>query len=185
MADGVVLNAMSGGSTCAADEIAGEKFQRIKLVHGVDSTNDGDVATINGLPVKEVLNTIDFGGSATATLFIDVSVVGTYSSEISVAGGTLFIVRSEFKTTSADTCEVRPWVKDANGTETWTAGAKFTVSGTDVEDGSGPGSAVTLEQTGTWYFGQTYRVDVRGWTTICFQVVTAPTTGVSMWGDLV
>lgn len=51
MADNVTLNAGSGGDTIAADEISGAKYQRIKLVHGPDGTNEGDVSTVNPLPV--------------------------------------------------------------------------------------------------------------------------------------
>lgn len=42
------------GATVAADEIAaasGIYYQRIKLIHGVDGVNDGDVAKTNPLPV--------------------------------------------------------------------------------------------------------------------------------------
>lgn len=52
MADNTTLNAMSGGDSVGADEISGVKYQRIKLIHGADGTNDGDVSTSNGLPVQ-------------------------------------------------------------------------------------------------------------------------------------
>lgn len=51
MADDVVLNAMSGGDTVAADEIAGKKHQRIKLIKGAEGVNDGDISDANPLPV--------------------------------------------------------------------------------------------------------------------------------------
>ena len=51
MADNTTLNAGAGGDVIASDDIGGVKFQRIKLVHGVDGTNAGDVATSNPLPV--------------------------------------------------------------------------------------------------------------------------------------
>lgn len=51
MADNTVLNPGSGGVTVGDDDIAGVKYQRIKLIHGVDGTNDGDVAKTNPLPV--------------------------------------------------------------------------------------------------------------------------------------
>jgi len=54
MADSVVLDAMTGGDTIAADDVGGAKYQRIKLVHGADGVNAGDVATSNGLPVQVV-----------------------------------------------------------------------------------------------------------------------------------
>ncbi len=52
MADNVALNAGSGGSTVASDDIAGLQFQRMKLIHGADGVNAGDVSTSNGLPVQ-------------------------------------------------------------------------------------------------------------------------------------
>jgi len=39
------------GDTYASDDINGVKTQRIKLTHGVDGVNDGDVARTNPLPV--------------------------------------------------------------------------------------------------------------------------------------
>lgn len=40
------------GKSIATDEIGGINFQRVKLIHGADGTNDGDVSLVNGLPVK-------------------------------------------------------------------------------------------------------------------------------------
>lgn len=54
MADSVTLDAMTGGDTIAADDISGAKYQRIKLVHGADGVNAGDVSTANGFPVQVV-----------------------------------------------------------------------------------------------------------------------------------
>jgi len=53
MADNTVLNAGSGGDTMASDDIGGIKFQRVKLIHGADGVNAGDVATGNPLPVVQ------------------------------------------------------------------------------------------------------------------------------------
>src|SRR6187402_74336 len=53
MADNVTTNAGSGGDVVAADDISGVKYQRIKLIHGADGTNDGDVASANPLPVED------------------------------------------------------------------------------------------------------------------------------------
>lgn len=51
MADGTVINPGTGGDTVATDDIGGVKFQRVKLIHGADGSNDGDVATTNPFPV--------------------------------------------------------------------------------------------------------------------------------------
>ena len=61
MADNVTLNPGIGGAVVAADEINGAQFQRIKLVHGADGINAGDVSVGNPLPVA---------GNFTATLSI-------------------------------------------------------------------------------------------------------------------
>lgn len=50
MADNSTLPAT--GESIATDDIGGTKFQRIKLVHGADGTNDGDVSATNPLPVR-------------------------------------------------------------------------------------------------------------------------------------
>jgi hypothetical protein len=52
MADNVTLPGAS--EVIATDEIAGAQFQRIKLIHGANGINDGDVSTVNGLPVQGV-----------------------------------------------------------------------------------------------------------------------------------
>ncbi len=41
------------GDVVAADEIGGVKFQRMKLVHGADGVNAGDVSDTNPLPVSD------------------------------------------------------------------------------------------------------------------------------------
>jgi len=51
MADNTTLNAGTGGDIIASDEIGGAKYQRIKLIHGPDNTNDGDIERANPLPV--------------------------------------------------------------------------------------------------------------------------------------
>lgn len=40
------------GEVYASDDIAGVKFPRVKLIHGADGSNDGDVALTNPLPVR-------------------------------------------------------------------------------------------------------------------------------------
>jgi hypothetical protein len=49
MADNVTLPGT--GTIAAADEIGGVQYQRVKLIHGPDGVNSGDVAPGNGLPV--------------------------------------------------------------------------------------------------------------------------------------
>lgn len=47
MADNTPQN---GTDTIATDDIGGVKFQRVKLIHGADGTNAGDVSDANALP---------------------------------------------------------------------------------------------------------------------------------------
>lgn len=51
MADNTTMNPGTGGDTIGADEVAGVKYQRIKLIHGADGVNAGDVAEDNPYPV--------------------------------------------------------------------------------------------------------------------------------------
>lgn len=52
MADNVDIT-QGSGTTIAADEISGVKFQRIKLVHGANGVNDGDSEYANPFPVRQ------------------------------------------------------------------------------------------------------------------------------------
>lgn len=61
MADNVNLNAMSGGSVVGADDISSVYYQRIKLIHGTDGSNAGDVSTSNGLPVSLIAGAASIG----------------------------------------------------------------------------------------------------------------------------
>lgn len=52
MADNTILNAGAGGDTIASDDIGGVKYQRVKLIHGADGVNAGDVSNVNPLPIN-------------------------------------------------------------------------------------------------------------------------------------
>lgn len=52
MADDVVVNPGVGGATIGADLVLGVAYQRIKLIHGADGVNAGDVALGNPLPTR-------------------------------------------------------------------------------------------------------------------------------------
>lgn len=80
MADNIVLGSGDGlGDTLAADEIGGIKFQREKLVHGIDGTNDGDVAATNPLPVNAALRTdvMQDGNTQLTPKFAVINVAGS------------------------------------------------------------------------------------------------------------
>lgn len=75
MADNTILPlGAQDGDTYAADDISSVKYQRVKLVHGVDGTNDGDVARTNALPVGLSFSTrSDTYTTATSGTQVDVS----------------------------------------------------------------------------------------------------------------
>lgn len=60
MADNTTLNPGSGGDIAAADDIAGVKYQRVKLTLGADGVNDGDVSAANPVPVAGSLSVSNF-----------------------------------------------------------------------------------------------------------------------------
>ena len=72
MADNTSLSSGSGGDVIATDDVAGVKFQRIKLIHGADGVNDGDVSAANPLPVTVSSTTL--AGSTTVTIDYDTGV---------------------------------------------------------------------------------------------------------------
>jgi hypothetical protein len=55
VADDIALTKVAASTqavgNCATDDIGGRHFQRIKLIHGADGVNDGDVSTANGFPI--------------------------------------------------------------------------------------------------------------------------------------
>lgn len=80
MADGVAITAGSGTNIFTDDLGASGHAQRIKLIHGVDGTNDGDVAKSNPLP------TYNYGRSSTVSVTPTVSTTPAYTAK-DVAGG--------------------------------------------------------------------------------------------------
>ena len=54
MADNVQLSPGFGGDVVAADDIAGTKYQRVKIAVGSDGNYDGDASTATPLPVHDV-----------------------------------------------------------------------------------------------------------------------------------
>lgn len=73
MAENTVIPLGAGGDTIATDDIAGIKFQRIKLVHGVDGINAGDVATSNPLPVGDAGGTLTVDAPVGTPVFVRLS----------------------------------------------------------------------------------------------------------------
>lgn len=90
MADTFVTNAGSGGATFASDDIGGVHYPRLKLSHGADGTNDGDVARTNPLPVQayQDVSTLRSGGDALtpARVIIDAATSGDNTLVAAVSG---------------------------------------------------------------------------------------------------
>lgn len=66
MADNSTLPAT--GDVIASDDISGIKFQRMKLIHGADGVNDGDISNTNPLPTKQINPTTSTVISISASL---------------------------------------------------------------------------------------------------------------------
>lgn len=78
-------NIAVAGATIAADEISSVHYQRAKLVHGVDGTNDGDVASSNPLPVADDVRAT--GGASMSHL---VAAATTNATSVKTAAGTVY-----------------------------------------------------------------------------------------------
>ncbi len=88
MADDITLPGT--GSVVAADEISNVKYQRVKLIHGADGTNDGDVSAANPYPVLSKGGFVSTNNSSTSTLtsgsvFTGTSDDVTHYSSVSVS----------------------------------------------------------------------------------------------------
>lgn len=89
MADDVQLSANIGvGVVAAADAILGVYYQRIKLIHGADGVNAGDVATANPLPTADY--PVTAGGPSTLHA---VAAASNNATSIKAAAGQLYAVR--------------------------------------------------------------------------------------------
>jgi hypothetical protein len=64
MADNTQLSPGADGDVIGSDDIAGVKYQRVKLIHGADGVNAGDVASGNPLPVTLGLTDAQLRASA-------------------------------------------------------------------------------------------------------------------------
>ena len=75
MADNVTLPGT--GAAVASDDIAGAQYQRIKLIHGADGVNAGDVSTANPLPVVDAAGNVLTGAVDEAAPGDDTASAGT------------------------------------------------------------------------------------------------------------
>lgn len=87
MADTITLP--GGGVVVASDDILGVQYQRIKLIHGADGVNGGDVASTNPLPVTPLNATPDITASGTLTAAaqtVVLSLAGQSGAAVQVGG---------------------------------------------------------------------------------------------------
>jgi hypothetical protein len=167
-----------GKETGGADDIAGVKYPRVKIIVGADGTNDGDVASGNPMPVsdaggsltvdgtvavtdlatlataskqdlaKGVLDTIDADTGAIATDIAALEVLQT-----TIAGDTTSI---DGKITACDTGSIA-------GTVTANAGADLNTSALALEAGGNLAAAATdlaaIEVLETTIAGDTTSID--------------------------
>jgi hypothetical protein len=124
MADDVLIT-QGAGTSIGADEISSVKYQRIKLIHGADGVNAGDVSTANPLPVTPIVNAgrvqgkVDNADTTTARAVV-AAIASNYvyitSLIISVA------VAGNYWLEDADATQITPkFYFPANGGLTWTA----------------------------------------------------------------
>jgi hypothetical protein len=133
MADNITLPGAS--SVVAADDIGGAKYQRVKLIHGIDGTNDGDVAKTNPLPVTTDTRTISCVGMASTfrTLGNAAALQNIFSIENSAGSTVLVSVKNisvEMDATSALTANM-PLVKLSRPTALPTGGTVLSKGVTD------------------------------------------------------
>lgn len=95
MTDNTILPVpTTSGDVIATDDIGGVKFQRVKLIHGADGVNDGDVSTVNPLPVEiqGSLGTADTKALGSALVAGDVGLVtNTVIHGVTTAGGGAYV----------------------------------------------------------------------------------------------
>jgi hypothetical protein len=137
--DDIELNAGSGGDVVGADLIGTTKYQRIKLIHGSDGVNDGDVSSANPLPVTDTATKVDDAAFTPATS--RVMVIGAVFDDVAPdsvnegdAGAPRMSANRNLYTTIRDAAgNERGLNVDANGAIAVTDGS----STLSVDDGAG------------------------------------------------
>jgi len=122
MADNVDITEGSG-KVIGGDDISSVIYQRIKLIHGADGTNDGDISTANPFPVELTDNNqtvvADIGNMLTALQLIDnpVKVLGTATyTEGGTSGNVIGVVRNDTLATLVNTDnEIAPLQVNSDG----------------------------------------------------------------------
>lgn len=156
MADNVTVDTITGTPVVASDDIAGVQYQRIKLIHGINGTNDGDVSTANPLPVGDAGGslTVDDGGtSLTVDGTVEVTNAGLTALNGAISGTevqvdvvtmpTVAVTGTFYQATQPVSIASAVPVTDNSGTLTVDdGGLSLTVDGT-----------IAATQSGTWNVG--------------------------------
>lgn len=158
MADNTTLNTGSGGDVIASDDISAVKYQRIKLVHGIDGTNDGDVARTNPFPVGRYFSTRSDTYTATGNgTTVDVSVKPCCKFSLQVKGtgaaATTWTVRLEGSLDNTNFFELmrhastNPVGNNADGSVVWVDAGPFLYFRSRCSDTLTLGSATNIVAT--------------------------------------
>ena len=94
MADNATVSTTGGNETIAADEVSSVKYQRIKLIHGIDGVNDGDVSRTNPFPVQAYLDasTMQSGSTQLTPGYSPISLTATGTIVAAVASKKIRVV---------------------------------------------------------------------------------------------
>jgi hypothetical protein len=186
MANDVRLNLGAGGDLIAAEEIAGKKYQAVKIYSGLPGVADGPISASNPLPVQ------------TGDVFLKVT---NWIDEVAsghVAGSTLWSLRGH--THALGSAEQCLWgATDLPDYDLLNSADTVFVASTSADDDVGGIGALTVRLTGTGdtFVEQTEDIILSGqtpvetlltWTGVCgVQVLTAGTsrrnTGAIWVGD--
>ncbi len=156
MADDVVLNPGLGGDTIAADDIGGSKFQRVKLVHGANGVNVGDVSHGNPLPTIPWISAMVRSGKAFYAESVKASATAILFT-FKVPTGSTKTYMSLFFSTDTDAVlavkEAPTWTVDTGSRVVLNNLDRDSATTSQVEDDTAGGAfsdndSIALDQTG-------------------------------------
>lgn len=127
MSDNYTTNAGTGGDTFGADDIAGVKIPRVKLVIGADGVNDGDVASGNPLPVTGTVAVTNAGLTELAA-----AINASSQIDVNIAASAATLTVASHAVTNAGTFAVQ--VSSALPAGTNAIGKLAANSGVDIGD---------------------------------------------------
>lgn len=81
MADNIVLNPGSGGSTLASDDVGGVQYQRVKPAYGADGSAT-DVTSTTPLPVQPAKSASSTNTQVSLTASTDTTLIASNANRI-------------------------------------------------------------------------------------------------------